>query len=149
MEKSIAVVGGDLRIVKLIEMLNSDGYKVYTYALENSEELLNLDSKLFDLGDKIKTKISQVNTADINDVMSRKAKLEEVISNEISEMDLGLNIFLITDIINSNSQIIALGSSTDLVEKAFSVKLENNTAFLPGVVSRKKQVIPVLTAAIN
>lgn len=44
MEKSITVVGGDLRIVKLIEMLNSDGYKVYTYALENSEELLNLDS---------------------------------------------------------------------------------------------------------
>jgi dipicolinate synthase subunit A len=44
MEKSIAVVGGDLRIVKLIEMLNNDGYKVYTYALENSEELLNLDS---------------------------------------------------------------------------------------------------------
>lgn len=43
MKKSIAVVGGDLRIVKLIEMLNNDGYKVYTYALENSEELLNLD----------------------------------------------------------------------------------------------------------
>ena len=43
MEKSITVVGGDLRIVKLIEMLNNDGYKVYTYALENSEELLNLD----------------------------------------------------------------------------------------------------------
>lgn len=43
MEKSIAIVGGDLRIVKLIEMLNNDGYKVYTYALENSEELLNLD----------------------------------------------------------------------------------------------------------
>ena len=42
MEKSITVVGGDLRIVKLIEMLNEDGYKVYTYALENSEELLNL-----------------------------------------------------------------------------------------------------------
>ena len=43
MEKSIAVVGGDLRIVKLIEMLDKDGYKVYTYALENSEELLNLE----------------------------------------------------------------------------------------------------------
>ena len=43
MEKSIAVVGGDLRIVKLIEILNHDGYKVYTYALENSEELLNLE----------------------------------------------------------------------------------------------------------
>lgn len=44
MEKSITVIGGDLRIVKLIEMLDKDGYKVYTYALENSEELLNMDS---------------------------------------------------------------------------------------------------------
>ncbi|MCR5185555.1 MAG: dipicolinate synthase subunit DpsA [Clostridia bacterium] len=44
MEKSIAVVGGDLRIVKLIEMLIKDGYKVYTYALENSEDLLMLDN---------------------------------------------------------------------------------------------------------
>lgn len=43
MEKSITVVGGDLRIVKLIEMLDSDGYKVYTYGLENSEEVLNLE----------------------------------------------------------------------------------------------------------
>ena len=44
MKKSIAVVGGDLRIVKLIEMLNADGYTVYTYGLENSEEILNMES---------------------------------------------------------------------------------------------------------
>jgi len=43
-EKSISVVGGDLRIIKLIEMLVEDGYKVYTYALENSEELLDLEN---------------------------------------------------------------------------------------------------------
>ncbi len=43
MEKSITVVGGDLRIVKLIEMLDNDGYKVYTYGLENSEEVLNME----------------------------------------------------------------------------------------------------------
>ena len=42
MKKSIAVVGGDLRIVKLIEMLNADGYTVYTYGLENSEDVLNM-----------------------------------------------------------------------------------------------------------
>lgn len=44
MEKAITVIGGDLRIVKLIEMLDQDGYKVYTYALENSEELLYMES---------------------------------------------------------------------------------------------------------
>ena len=43
MEKSITVIGGDLRIVKLIEMLDSDGYKVYTYGLENSEEILSME----------------------------------------------------------------------------------------------------------
>lgn len=41
MEKRISVVGGDLRIVKLVELLASDGYKVYTYGLENAESLMN------------------------------------------------------------------------------------------------------------
>lgn len=43
MKKAISVVGGDLRIVKLVEMLIDDGYTVYTYGLEYSEELLKLD----------------------------------------------------------------------------------------------------------
>ncbi len=43
MEKSIAIVGGDLRIVKLVEMLVKDNYKVYTYGLEMSESLLRID----------------------------------------------------------------------------------------------------------
>lgn len=139
---------------KLAKISNTD---INTYGLAmlkagtdlssfSEKELINLDAKLFNLADTIKTKVSQVNTADIDDVMSRKDKLEEVLKNELSEMDLGLNIFLITDIINSNSQVIAFGSNVEIVGKAFSVKLENNTAFLPGVVSRKKQVIPVLSA---
>lgn len=114
----------------------------------SESELVNLDAKLFTLGDTVKTKVSQVNTADIDDVMARKDRLEEVLKQEVQDLELGLNVFLITDIINSNSQVIAFGSRTDLVEKSFSVTLENNTAFLPGVVSRKKQVIPVLTANV-
>ena len=43
MEKSIAVVGGDLRIVKLIEMLVKDVYTVYTYGLEMSEDLQKIE----------------------------------------------------------------------------------------------------------
>ena len=43
MSKVISVVGGDLRIVKLVEMLIEDGYTVYTYGLEYSEELLKLE----------------------------------------------------------------------------------------------------------
>ena len=43
MKKTISVVGGDLRIVKLIGMLIKDGYTVYTYGLEQSEELLGME----------------------------------------------------------------------------------------------------------
>lgn len=43
MKKSISVVGGDLRIVKLIQMLIEDGYTVYTYGLEMAEDLINLE----------------------------------------------------------------------------------------------------------
>ena len=80
--------------------------------------------------------------------MTRKDKLEESMKKDVETLGLDLNILLITDIINSNSQVIALGSRADLVEKSYSVKLENNTAFLPGIVSRKKQVIPVITANV-
>ena len=54
-------------------------------------------------------------------------------------------MLLITDIVNSNSQVIVLGRDAALVEKAYGVKLENNTALLKGVVSRKKQVVPIMT----
>lgn len=112
----------------------------------SEQELVNLDAKLFDMG--IKAKVAQVNTADIDDVITRKEKIEDVMKKEIQDSNLDLNILLITDIINSNSQAIVLGNRSDIVEKAYSVKLENNTVFLPGVVSRKKQVLPVLSANV-
>ena len=61
-----------------------------------------------------------------------------------SEKGLSLFVLAITDILNSNSEIIALGTKIDAVEKAFDKKLENNRAFLEGVVSRKKQLLPVI-----
>ena len=65
-------------------------------------------------------------------------------NKEIEEKGLSLFVLAITDILNSNSEIIALGSKAELVEKAFDKKLENNRAFLEGVVSRKKQLLPLI-----
>ena len=111
----------------------------------SEKELLNLDAKLFKLGDVVNAKIAQVNTADINDVLSRKAKIEKEMEDDIQSSNLDLFVFLITDIINSNTQVIVLCNIANINEKSYSVKLEDNTAFLPGIVSRKKQVIPILT----
>lgn len=107
------------------------------------EELINLDSKESEAGNA-KVQVAQVNTACIEDVLKDKEQIEAAINNFINTNGRNLFVFAITDIINSNSQIIALGDRTDIVEKAFNVTLKDNMAFLPGVVSRKKQIIPVL-----
>lgn len=109
----------------------------------SEEQLINLDAKSLDK-DGTKFVIAQVNTVSIEDVLKRQEKLEEVITKAIEEKGLSLFVFAITDILNSNSEIIALGSKTDAVEKAFEKTLENNKMFLPGVVSRKKQLLPVI-----
>ena len=107
-------------------------------------DLLNIDAKEIDLKD-VKSIIAQVNTASIPDVLSMKAEIEDAMNSVIEEKGLDLFVLLITDIINSDSQVIALGRRTDLVEKAYGVTLENNTALLRCIVSRKKQVVPILT----
>ena len=108
------------------------------------EQILNLDAKAIALKD-VKSIIAQVNTASIPEVMKMQKELEDGMKKIIKEKDLDLFMFLITDIVNSNTQTIALGERADIVEKAYSVKLENNSALLKGVVSRKKQVVPVMT----
>lgn len=109
-----------------------------------SDELIELDAKEITIGN-YKTIIAQVNTASIPDMLERKEEIEIAMQKEIDSKNLDLFFFAITDIINSNSQVIALGKEASLVEKSYNIELKNNTAFLLGVVSRKKQIIPVLT----
>lgn len=105
------------------------------------EQVINIDSKLFEKGGK-KFKIAQVNTADIDGIFKDKVYFETAINNEIKKDNLDLYVFAATDIINSNSKIISLGNDSGIVEKAYGVTLDNNTALLENVVSRKKQMLP-------
>ena len=107
------------------------------------EELIRLDSKEGQAG-SAKLQVAQVNTASIEDVLRDKADIEKAINSFIEENSIDLFVFVITDIINSNSQAIVLGNRKDIFEKAFKMELKDNMAFLPGVVSRKKQILPPL-----
>jgi len=109
----------------------------------SAEELINIDAKCVDMNGN-KVKVAQVNTVDIKDVLKNQAEIETAINNTIANENLDLFVFAITDIVNSNSEAVVLGKRTDIFEKAFNAKLENNRAFLPGVVSRKKQILPVM-----
>ena len=109
----------------------------------SAEELVNLDAKSLEKNES-KFVIAQVNTVSIEDVLKRQEELETAINKEIETKNLDLFVFAITDILNSNSEVIALGKRIDAVEKAFDKKLENNKMFLEGVVSRKKQLLPFI-----
>lgn len=105
------------------------------------KELINIDSKEFNK-EGTKFEIAQVNTVDIEDVLQREEELKAVINHTIEEKGLSLFVLAITDILNSNSNIIALGDRTDVIKTAFGKDLNNDKAFLEGVVSRKKQLLP-------
>ncbi|EWG09638.1 manganese-dependent inorganic pyrophosphatase [Cytobacillus firmus] len=108
------------------------------------KELISLDAKEFQMG-SFKTEIAQVNAVDLNDVLSRQEELEAVITENINNKELDLFVFVLTDILNNDSVAISLGKEAAAVEKAYDVTLENNSAVLKGVVSRKKQIVPPLT----
>lgn len=108
------------------------------------KELISLDAKEFQMG-SYKTEIAQVNAVDLNDVLSRQEELEAAITENINNKELDLFVFVLTDILNNDSVAISLGKEAAAVEKAYDVTLENNSAVLKGVVSRKKQIVPPLT----
>lgn len=112
------------------------------------EVLVDLDAKSFPMGDKT-VRIAQVNTVDINELFERQVELEKIMAVMNEEQGFDLFVLVVTDILENNSEILVVGDVTTPVEKAFSVTIENNRAFLPGVVSRKKQVVPQLTAAFQ
>ncbi|MEH7086675.1 manganese-dependent inorganic pyrophosphatase [Neobacillus drentensis] len=137
------------------ELAEIAGVDADTYGLEmlkagadvrdkSISELLSLDAKGFDMGTS-KVEIAQVNVVDTADVLARQEELEAAISSIIEEKNLDLFLFVVTDILTNDSVGLALGNKTAAVEKAYNVSLVNNTATLKGVVSRKKQIVPVLT----
>ena len=148
--KSPTTTEKDRKSVKaLAKIANVD---VDTYGLEmlkagtnldkyNETELINLDAKKIEKED-VKYVIAQVNTVSIPDVLKRKAKIEEEINKEIIAKGLSLFVFVITDIVNSNSEAIVLGDRVDAISKTYEIK--DNIAKMPGVVSRKKQILPLV-----
>ncbi|ENZ02244.1 hypothetical protein HMPREF1092_01479 [Clostridium thermobutyricum] len=108
------------------------------------EQIFNQDFKPFSMGD-IKVGIAQVNTMDIDGFMPLKEEMLNYMNKKAQDNGFHTVVLLLTDVLNEGSQILVAGERSDLVEKAFNVKLEASTAFLPGVLSRKKQVVPPLT----
>ena len=134
--------------------VNTDEYglemlKAGTALGDKSEaELLNMDMKIFEI-DGSKIGVAQVNTVNEAEVLERKEKLLAEIDSIITKEGLKFFMFAITNILSNDSVALVSGDGNDIIEKAFGEKVDSNLVTLKGVVSRKKQIIPPLTKAIQ
>ena len=112
------------------------------------EQIFNSDFKPFTIEDT-KVGIAQVNTMDIEGFMPLKEEMLNYMDQKAKEAGLDMVMLLLTDILNEGSEILVTGNKPEIVEKAFNVTLKDKGAFLPGVLSRKKQDVPPITNAIT
>ncbi|MCA9766454.1 MAG: manganese-dependent inorganic pyrophosphatase [Carnobacterium sp.] len=115
---------------------------------KSAVELLDMDAKSFPMGEK-NVRVAQVNVVDVNDVFSKQEELEATMVELSVVNHYDLFILVVTNILDSDSVILATGNPIEAVEEAFKIKLENNKATLKGVVSRKKQIVPQLTKVLT
>lgn len=112
-----------------------------------AEEILKIDMKQFSFG-KYLAVISQVNTMDFKSIVNKREELILAMESYYESHNCDLVILMITNIIEGGSEILTEGNrAKELLVKAFNMKRGDNSIFLPGVVSRKKQMVPKLTTA--
>ena len=111
---------------------------------KNVEELLRSDYKEFhiaghDLG------VAQITCVDSPKMLSRKADFLEQMERMAKEKEFSMMILMLTDVLLEGTQLIYIGND-EIIQQAFNVQPKDNTVFLPKIMSRKKQVIPMLSA---
>lgn len=111
------------------------------------DQILNQDFKPFTMND-VKIGVSQISTMDTEGFEAVRKEIIELMNKKCENEGFGLMLLMVTDILKGGSELIAVGHYKDVVSKAFGVTLEGNSAYAPGVMSRKKQIIPPLTSVM-
>ncbi|MHA8111135.1 manganese-dependent inorganic pyrophosphatase [Lactobacillaceae bacterium Melli_B4] len=115
----------------------------------SADELVDQDAKSFTLGGK-SVRIDQINVVDLQDILKRTDEIKAAMEKASQANGFDLYLVLVTNVLDSNSALIVTGEPKAAVEKAFNGKLNDADVMnLPGVVSRKKQVVPPLTEAFE
>ncbi|KRL66214.1 manganese-dependent inorganic pyrophosphatase [Companilactobacillus versmoldensis] len=112
---------------------------------KSTQELIDMDAKSFEMNGN-NVRIAQVNTVDVDHTLEREAEFVSDIKKENQENNYNLFVLLITNIMTSDTTGVIIGddNAVSTFEKALNTKVSDNKASLPGVVSRKKQIVPPL-----
>ncbi|QYN56597.1 manganese-dependent inorganic pyrophosphatase [Lactobacillus panisapium] len=156
--KSPTTTDEDKKAVKALAEIADVDYEKYgleelkagtNIASKSEEDLIDLDAKSFDLNGK-SVRVAQINVVDLPEAMERKNAFLKAMNAASASKNYDLFMLLITNVLDSDSTALVTGSDEAIAafEKAFG-KVADSEISLPGVVSRKKQVVPPLTEAFN
>ncbi|MDG1997839.1 MAG: manganese-dependent inorganic pyrophosphatase [Amylibacter sp.] len=110
----------------------------------SDSELLRMDSKMYEVGGK-NFRVSVLETTSPTIVLNRKVSLMDTMKTVAREDGVDQVLMFVVDILNEESTLLIANDLVKTVaEKSFGVTVVSDTIVLPGVISRKKQIIPQL-----
>ena len=135
------------RLARIADVsLEELGQEIFSASLENrtAKDLLYADYKEFHIAG-YDLAVAQVTCVDSPKMLERKDEFLGLMRESAKKNRLSVMILMLTDVLKEGSQLIYVGDD-EIIHQAFGVTPRENTLFLPGVMSRKKQVIPMLSA---
>ena len=111
-------------------------------------EIAKNDMKEFKIGD-YRILVSQISVMDPKEVLDIEGKLIEVMREHCEREGFDLHLLMVTDILEEATYLIYAGSPKTLIGEAFKKDASGTHIYLPGVMSRKKQIIPPLSEAVK
>ncbi len=127
-----------------LEDLGKELFSVSGAENKTAEELFKTDYKQFHISEQ-NIGVSQITCADSSSLVARHEEFIEMMKKLKKNNDFDIVMLMITDVLLEGSHIYYVGGDDD-IKQAFSVEPVDNHFFLKGVMSRKKQIIPMLTA---
>lgn len=116
---------------------------------KTAKELFTGDFKRFSIGDAT-FGIGQVSCMDGEELDQVKKKVMTYMKEQYKSLGVNMLYFMLTDIIKPGTELLCVGDGAmELVERAFGVQGSDDVVYLPGVVSRKKQVVPEIMMEIT
>jgi manganese-dependent inorganic pyrophosphatase len=117
-------------------------------ANKKEEEIFYQDFKQFKVGNH-SLGVGQINSMDRSELDEIKDRMLQFMDKVYKDKKLDLVLFMLTDIANESTELLFVGSHAELVARAFDGVMKESSIELPGVVSRKKQVIPPLAKSYD
>lgn len=125
-----------------LEQLGKEIFSV-SLSTHDPKEMLFSDFKRFQIAGH-SLGVGQVTCLDSVGVEDVRDQFVEIMEKERQEKGYDLLLLMLTDVLREGTELIVVGDM-ETVEQAFNVKVTNHRTFLPGVISRKKQIVPALS----